>query len=127
MNSWATPDGVVAFVAIVTLAGTVFGAYFGLAMSGIRNDIKAKDEAQKEKNKNLEDRINGLVRGKEALESRLLTLERDTITRSELEKVQAGILTAVEQIGDRMSKNMETLSAKVDHFMERLAKVEALN
>ena len=110
MNSWASPDGAVAAVAIVTLLGGAIMAYFQVVIGGL-----------KEKNRDLIARLDGLAVKKDELEKRLATVEREAVTRPELERITASI----EKLGASMGQDFKDLGHRIDDFVGRLAKVEA--
>lgn len=116
VGAWAAIGGL-----LLTLFGGIASAYFHLVMHGIEKDQKALEERIKglvEKKDALEANIS---KNKEALESKIAALEREAIKREELDRFKADM----DKLGDRIVSSVEALGNKVEHLLERVAKVEA--
>lgn len=79
-------------------------AEFGSRIAGIHSDYKMSQERY---------------------DSRVSILERSYLSRAEHSEFRAEIVRALGEVGEKVSRSVENLSSKVDHFSERLVKVEA--
>jgi hypothetical protein len=118
------------------LAATGLATYVGLVVKPLERELEATekqrkldreaDAKQRAEDKALYDaRINALHADKKDLERRLTEVEKNALTRSEMDAVRRDMANTIEKVGDRMVQAMSTLTARVDHALERVAQVEA--
>lgn len=93
---------------------SIIGGYVWLVVRPLEKD-----------NDNMGKRIDALHEDKRELERRINDLEKNALTRAEIEAMRKEIEMSVEKFCDRLLNAIDKLSARVDHALERVASVEA--
>ncbi len=118
------------------MLATGLATYVGLVVRPLEKELEATEKQRKldreadakqrdEDKANYDARINALHQDKKEMERRLTEVEKNALTRSEMDAVRRDMANTIEKVGDRMVQAMSTLTARVDHALERVAQVEA--
>jgi chromosome segregation ATPase len=105
LETLGTAGGVVA---------SIVGGYVWLVVRPLEKD-----------NENMSKRIDALHEDKKELERRINDLEKNALTRVEIESMRKEIEASVEKFCDRLLTAIDKLSTRVDHAFERVARVES--
>jgi hypothetical protein len=118
------------------LAATGLATYVGLVVRPLEKELETvekqrkidreADAKQRDEDKSLYDRrIDALHADKKELERRLGEVEKNAMTRAEMDSVRRDMAANIEKVGDRMVAAMEHLTERVDDALKRVAQVEA--
>lgn len=105
-------------LALTGLALTIGGGVLGMRLKPIENNVSdLKDALDELKDDAKED--------KKAIEDRLAGIERQYVSRMELDGAIKTICEHFDRGADRTEASLKSMSEKVDHIAERLNRVES--
>ena len=118
-----------AVLGTVSLFATGITVYVGLKFDPLK-ELVGQERADRTVALNdqaeiYEKRIDAIHSDKKDLERRMNEIEKNALSRPELERVEARMIAAVDRLGDKMGQAIKEIGARLDHALERVAQVEA--
>lgn len=106
--------------AVGGVVATIASGYIGLVTKPLEKDVEGLGRRLDSEAKALAERIEGLHVDKKELERRIVEIEKNAVSRAEMQAVR----DSIDKMGERVMSAITNLTSRVDHALDRVAQVE---